>query len=137
MPAIDGAGLGNVMIGQVALTVRDVAASRAFYEHRVGLPFLFGAGPTLAFLAAGPTRLMLSAGEGAMLPGSGTVLYLKVDDILAAYAAMRARGVVFVDVPHLIAPMPDHDLWMCFFRDPDAHLWGLMAERAKGTATTN
>jgi methylmalonyl-CoA/ethylmalonyl-CoA epimerase len=28
--------------------------------------------------------------------------------------------------------MPDHDLWMCFFRDPDGHTLALMAEREKG-----
>lgn len=118
-------------IGQVALTVHDLPASTRFYRDVVGLRFLFGAGPTLAFFSIGPTRLMLSSGEGALQPGSGTVLYLKVDDIIVAHAAMVAQGVVFVDTPHLVAPMPDHDLWMCFFRDPDAHLWGLMCERAK------
>jgi methylmalonyl-CoA/ethylmalonyl-CoA epimerase len=122
-----------VTLGQVALTVRDVAESTAFYRDQVGLPFLFGAGPSLSFFAIGPTRLMLSAAEGDFLPGSGTVLYLKVDDILAAHPAMQARGVRFVDAPHLVAPMPDHDLWMCFFRDPDHHLWGVMDERAKGS----
>ena len=120
-----------ISLGQVALTVRDVAASTTFYRDAVALPFLFGAGPTLSFFAIGPTRLMLSAVESSLLPGSGTVLYLKVEDIDAAYAAMQSRGVTFVDAPHLVAPMPDHDLWMCFFRDPDRHLWGVMCERAK------
>jgi len=118
-------------LGQVALTVRDVPASTAFYRDVVSLPYLFGAGPRLAFFSIGPTRLMLSSEEGGLAPGSGTVLYLKVDDIILAHAAMVGRGVAFVDTPHLVAPMPDHDLWMCFFRDPDAHLWGLMCERAR------
>lgn len=121
----------SASLGQVALTVRDVPASTVFYRDAVGLPFLFGAGPTLAFLAIGPTRLMLSRAEGALLPGSGTVLYLKVENLEGTYAAMRTRGVTFVDQPHLVAPMPDHDLWMCFFRDPDQHLWGLMTEKPK------
>ena len=122
-------------LGQVALTVRDVAASTAFYRDAVALPFLFGAGPRLSFFAIGTTRLMISAVESTLLPGSGTVLYLQVDDLDAAYAAMQSRGVVFVDRPHLVAPMPDHDLWMCFFRDPDAHLWGVMSERPKAMVT--
>jgi hypothetical protein len=25
--------------------------------------------------------------------------------------------------------MPDHELWMCFFRDPDEHVLALMCER--------
>lgn len=121
----------SFMLGQVALTVRDIPASTAFYRDVVGLPYLFGAGSRLAFFSIGSTRLMLSDGEGGLVPGSGTVLYLQVDDIIVAHAAMVARGVTFVDTPHLVAPMPDHDLWMCFFRDPDAHLWGVMCERAR------
>ena len=121
----------SASLGQVALTVRDVAASTTFYRDVVALPFLFAAGPSLAFFGIGTTRLMLSAPQSEHTPGSGTVLYLKVDDIMSSHRAMQARGVSFVDAPHLVAPMPDHDLWMCFFRDPDQHLWGLMCERPK------
>ena len=116
-------------LGQVALTVSDVERSTAFYRDLVGLPFLFAAGPTLAFLDLGGVRLMLSRPEGDFMPGGSTVLYLKVPDISASYDAMRGRGVEFVDEPHLIARMPDHDLWMVFFRDPDQHTLGLMCER--------
>jgi methylmalonyl-CoA/ethylmalonyl-CoA epimerase len=118
-------------LGQVALTVSDVERSTAFYRDKVGLRFLFSAGPTLAFLDLGGVRLMLSKPDGEFTPGGGTVLYIKVPDITAAYDAMRGRGVEFVDEPHLIAPMPDHDLWMTFFRDPDQHTLGLMCERPK------
>jgi methylmalonyl-CoA/ethylmalonyl-CoA epimerase len=45
------------------------------------------------------------------------------------FAQMRGRGVAFVDEPHLIAKMPDHDLWMTFFKDPDGHTLALMSER--------
>jgi catechol 2,3-dioxygenase-like lactoylglutathione lyase family enzyme len=123
----------DMRLGQVALTVTDVARSTAFYRDAVGLRFLFAAGPTLAFLDLGNVRLMLSAPEGEFRPGSGTVLYLRVSDILATHEAMKTRGVAFVDEPHLVAPMPDHDLWMCFFRDPDGHMLALMSERAKGS----
>jgi methylmalonyl-CoA/ethylmalonyl-CoA epimerase len=119
-------------LGQVALTVSDVARSTTFYRDSVGLRFLFAAGPSLAFLDLGNARLMLSAPEGTFTPGSGTVLYLRVADILASHAALRGREVSFVDEPHLVAPMPDHDLWMCFFRDPDGHTLALMCERPKG-----
>lgn len=120
-------------LGQVALTVSDVERSTAFYRDAVGLRFLFSAGPSLAFLDMGNARLMLSAPEGEFRPGSGAVLYLRVADITAAYDAMRSRGVRFVNEPHLVAPMPDHDLWMCFFRDPDGYALELMSERPKGS----
>jgi methylmalonyl-CoA/ethylmalonyl-CoA epimerase len=121
-----------IALGQVALSVADVARSTAFYRDAVGLRFLFAAGPSLAFLELGNARLMLSAPEGEFTPGSSTVLYLRVADILAAHSAMQERGVTFVDEPHLVAPMPDHDLWMTFFRDPDGHTLALMCERPKG-----
>jgi methylmalonyl-CoA/ethylmalonyl-CoA epimerase len=118
-------------LGQVALTVSDVERSTTFYRDKVGLRFLFSAGPSLAFLDLGGVRLMLSKPEEGFTPGGSTVLYIKVPDISASYDAMRGRGVEFVDEPHLIAPMPDHDLWMTFFRDPDQHTLALMCERSK------
>ena len=42
--------------------------------------------------------------------------------------------MTFVDAPHCIAEMDDHDLWMAFFRDPDDHLMALMQEAPKGYA---
>ena len=39
-----------------------------------------------------------------------------------------SEGVAFDDEPHLIARMPDHELWMTFFRDPDGNLHGLLSE---------
>lgn len=120
-------------VGQVALTVRDVQRSLAFYRDALGLPFLFAPMPTLAFLTIGGVRLMLSAPEGEFTPGGGTVLYLRVADIEAEHAALAARGVPFLDAPHLIARMPDHELWMCFFRDPDGHTLALMSERPIST----
>ena len=47
-------------------------------------------------------------------------------------AELKRRGVTFVDEPHRIAEMDDHDLWMAFFRDPDDHLMALMQEAPKG-----
>lgn len=122
---------GTLSLGQVTLTVANVERSLAFYRDAVGLRFLFSAGPALAFLDLGGVRLMLSAPEKEFAPGGSTVLYLKVPDITATFDEMRGRGVPFVDEPHLIAPMPDHDLWMTFFRDPDGHTLALMCERPR------
>ena len=115
-------------LGQVALTVRDVERSVAFYRDAVGLPFLFAPAPTLAFLMIGDVRLMLSTPEGDFTPGGSTVLYLRVADIEAEYAALAARGVPFIDEPHLVATMPDHELWMAFFADTEGNTHGLMCE---------
>lgn len=120
---------GITGIRQIALTVSNVDRSVAFYRDAVGLPFLFAAGPNLAFLDIAGTRLMLSAPEGAFVPGLSSVLYFTVADISAAHAAMKGRGVAFVDEPHMIARMPDHDLWLSAFTDPDGHTMALMCER--------
>lgn len=116
-------------VRQIALTVSDVARAKAFYRDAVGLTFLFDAGPNLAFLDIGGVRLMLSTPEGGLQAGKGSMLYLTVDDIDGAHAGMVKRGVTFVGAPHLIARMPDHELWLAEFMDPDGNPLGLMSEK--------
>ncbi|MDB4917365.1 MAG: glyoxalase [Gemmatimonadetes bacterium] len=116
---------------QVALTVADVEKSVAFYRDAVGLPFLFAAPPSLAFFDIGGVRLMIAPPEGDFKPGRGTVLYLKVADIDAAHEAMSARGVSFPKPPAFLAAMPDHDLWLAEFRDPDGNPLALMCEKPR------
>lgn len=118
-------------IRQIALTVSDVERSTAFYRDALGLRFLFSAGATLAFLDVGGVRLMLSAPEGEFKPGASSVLYFQVADIVAAHRAMTSRGVSFIDEPHRIAQMPDHDLWLSAFHDPDGNTLALMCELPK------
>ena len=115
-------------IGQIAMTMRDLPAAVRFYRDELGLPLLFEAPPGLAFFDCGGVRLMLSAPEGAGEVRGNSVLYFSVPDVAAAYGAMRERGVVFVDEPHLIARLPDREVWMVFLRDPEENLLGLMAE---------
>ena len=57
-----------------------------------------------------------------------SILYYRVPDLQAAYDTLTGRGVVFETDPHLIAQLPDHELWMAFFRDPDENLLALMSE---------
>ena len=116
-------------IGQIAHTVSDVPRAVAFYRDAVGLRLLFEAPPGLAFFDCGGVRLMLSQPEGDFKPGSGAVIYFRISDIERTQEALKKRGVPFVDDPHLIARMPDHELWMCFFRDPDGHTLALMEEK--------
>jgi methylmalonyl-CoA/ethylmalonyl-CoA epimerase len=57
------------------------------------------------------------------------VLYFKVEDLDGAFAELRRRQVEFIDEPHLIARMPDHELWMAFFRDGQGNTMALMQDR--------
>ena len=116
-------------IGQIAITVSDVEKALAFYRDALGLAFLFSPAPTLAFLQAGTVRLMLSTPQGAGAVGANSVLYFKVADIEAVFAAIVARGATQERAPQLAARMPDHELWIGFVRDPDGNLVGLMEEK--------
>jgi len=116
-------------IGQIALTISDLEASTAFYRDVLGLKHLFSAPPGLAFFACGSVRLMLSRPESSGAERSTAAIYFKVPDIERTHGALSERGVAFEAKPHLIAKMPDYELWMAFFRDPDRNLLALMCEK--------
>lgn len=80
----------------------------------------------MAFFQCGSIRLMLGLSEKPQ--GSGTILYFKVADIEEAFRLILAKGSVFLQPPRLVAPMPDHDLWMAFLQDPDGNTLALMSE---------
>jgi methylmalonyl-CoA/ethylmalonyl-CoA epimerase len=114
-------------VGQIAIRARELPASVAFYRDALGLDYLFEAGP-LAFLMCGGVRLMLAVPENDEVDHPSSTVYFRVGDLEAAFRDLSAGGVPFVDEPHLIARLPDHELWMAFFRDPDGNLMGLMSE---------
>jgi methylmalonyl-CoA/ethylmalonyl-CoA epimerase len=118
---------GLTQIGQIAVPITDIERSVAFYRDVLGMRLLFQVPPGLGFFDVGGVRLMLdsTAKEQA---GNASVVYYKVADIHAAFARLTELGVPFEDKPHLVAKMPDHELWMTFFRDPDRNLTGLMSE---------
>jgi len=119
-------------IGQIAVNVRDLERATAFYRDTLGLRHLFSI-PQAAFFDCGGVRLMLGIPETPELDHPASVLYYRVDDIRATHAALAAKGVNFVDEPHLIARMPDHELWMVFFRDSEENLLALMEERRQSS----
>ena len=114
-------------IGQIAINVKEPARATAFYRDVIGLKFPFAAG-TLAFFDCGGVRLMLTTPEKPEFDHSSSILYFKVADLRASHDRMKSAGASFEDEPHLIARMPDHELWMCFFRDTEGNLLGLMSE---------
>jgi predicted enzyme related to lactoylglutathione lyase len=113
-------------IGQIAITVQDLARAVVFYRDVMGLKLLFETNG-MAFFDCGGTRLMMSLAEK---PGANysSIVYYKTSDIEAAAAAMREKGAQFETPPHLIAKMPDHDLWMAFLHDTEGNLLALMSE---------
>jgi len=115
-------------IGQISRSVRDIGAACDWYGKVLGLKHLYTFGK-LAFFDLGGTRLYLSAEGGEPQPES--ILYLRVDDIGAAYAELSARGVEFKGAPHLIHRHADGtEEWMAFFKDPEGRFLALMSQVA-------
>ena len=119
--------IGISRLGQVAINVQNVERATAFYRDVLGLRFLFAAGQ-LAFFDCGGVRLMLDRPEKPEFDHPSSILYFSVSDIQAAHRKLVDSGATIVEVPRIIAPMPDHDLWMSFFRDTEGNVMALMSE---------
>jgi len=114
-------------IGQIAVNAYDVDRATAFYRDVLGLQHLFRAGQ-LSFFDCGGVRLMLDKPEKPEFDHPSSILYFHVADIQATYERLKAAGTKFEDIPHLLARMKDHDLWMTFFHDTEGNLLALMSE---------
>lgn len=117
-------------VGQIAVNVRDLERAVGFYRDTLGLPLLFRI-PGAAFFRCGAVRLMLGVAEKPEFEHPASILYYRVADIRAAFDALVAAGVRAESEggePHLLARMPDHDLWMAFLRDSEDNLFALMSE---------
>ncbi|HEY8179864.1 MAG TPA: VOC family protein [Candidatus Limnocylindria bacterium] len=117
---------GLSRIGQVRIAVHDVDRAVAFYRDALGMRFLFQF-PGMAFFDLDGTRLMLVDPESRDFGGE-SVIYYRVPDIGQAHAALTERGVQFSDAPHTVHSDDAHELWMCFFNDPDGNVLALMSE---------
>lgn len=115
-------------IGQIAVPVSDIDRAIEFYRDVLGMQFLFKAPPGLGFFNCNGVRLLLDAPVKSQSKNYSSIIYYKVEEIHSAVESLSARGVVFEQKPQMVAKMPDHELWMAFFRDPDQNLLALMCE---------
>lgn len=112
-------------VGQIARTVKDIAAARSWYGEVLGLEHLYSFG-NLAFFNCGGVRLFLSEGDGS---SSESILYFRVPDIRSAHAQLAERGVEFSHAPHMIHRHEDGtEEWMAFFKDNEARPLAIMAQ---------
>jgi DNA-binding CsgD family transcriptional regulator/predicted enzyme related to lactoylglutathione lyase len=117
-------------IGQVSLSIRDVARAERFYGETLGLPHHFTFGD-LAFFDAGGVRLYLHRKDEAdWRPGS--IVYFLCDDIAATHRALLERGVRFSGAPHRIHTdeATGTEEWMAFFEDGEGNPLALMSRVA-------
>lgn len=106
-------------IHHVSLNVADTATSVEFYRDVLGMAEL--PRPDLGFPGA-----WLDAGDGQQIhliegtvpPAHGQHVAFEVDDVAAAIAALRAKGVAVGDAK----TVGDSDVLQTFVRDPDGNL---------------
>ena len=70
------------------------------------------------------SAFVASAAEPAQLLPARTQMAFT----LGIHIVLVPFGVAFERDPHLVAKMPDHDLWLAFFRDPEGNVLALMCE---------
>lgn len=119
--------LRQASVGQIAVNVNDLPRAVSFYRDTLGLKFLFEA-PSMAFFDINGIRLMLGKPEKPEFDHPASIIYYKVPDLRKTYKELVTKNVVFESDPHLVARMPDHELWMAFFKDPDGNFLALMSE---------
>ncbi|MEQ1575469.1 MAG: VOC family protein [Vicinamibacterales bacterium] len=119
--------MGLSRIAQIAVTVRDPERAVRFYRDTLGVRLLFEAPPNLAFFDCDGVRLMIAPAKGAFEP-PGSILYFAVDDIRARHQELAARGVAFKTEPHMIAKLPDREVWLADFEDGEGNTLALISE---------
>ena len=125
-------GFGLSRIGQIAMTVHDLAGAVAFYRDVLGMRFLFEAPPAMAFFDCGGVRLMVEDRSIIDDPSlhNDSVLYFQVADIHAAQEELTRKGVTFTGAPHMIYRHPDGtEEWLTFFQDPGGGLLSLISQK--------
>ena len=117
-------------IGQISLSIREVARAERFYGETLGLPHVFTFGD-LAFFDANGTRLYLHRKDEAEWRPS-SVLYFLVDDIHATQERLAKAGVHFTGAPHVIYTddATGTEEWMTFFEDGEGNTLALMSRVA-------
>ena len=126
------AGFTLSKIGQIAVTARDLERAIAFYRDQLGMKFLFKV-PGMAFFDCDGTRLMVAIPTSPEFEHPSSIIYFRVEDIQAAHAALAYRKVEFRQKPHIVAKLPDRELWMAFLADSEGNILALMSEVRTGS----
>lgn len=121
---------------QLALTTADLEHSTRFYRDILGLPLIASFEPPgLAFFQVGDLRLSIQKVDE--VEAASSVLYFRVQDIVAATQSLKDNAIELEREPELIFRDDQgqfgeagEEEWMAFFRDPDGHLLAL-ASRSK------
>jgi len=111
-------------VGQISRNVTDIEAARRWYGDVLGLEHLYSFG-NLAFYNCGGVRLFLSETEEKT---AESIVYFRVDDVRSAHSALSARGVAFLNAPHMIHRHADgSEEWMAVFSDNEGRPLAIMS----------
>jgi len=118
-------------IGVVMIGVKDFSQSVAFYRDTLGLPAQGEVPGEFAFFNAGGVMLALSVPHANPKTSPSVVgaleIVFSVDNVTAAYEALRARGVKFVNEPRHTTG----DNWSAVFTDPNGHRLSIFGPRGQ------
>jgi methylmalonyl-CoA/ethylmalonyl-CoA epimerase len=118
---------------QIGIPAKDIERATAFYRDKLDLQFLMN-GPNMAFFNCGGVRLYADANKGVVDAGGNTLIYFRSGNIEREHSLLKERGVKIHQEPHVIASLPDRDIWLMWIRDSEENLLGIMEERKKQTA---
>lgn len=126
---VEGRDMGDELaflnVGQISRSVKDIKQSEEWYRDVLGLLHLYTF-DKLSFFDCGGTRLMLNQSEE--LQSAESVIYLRVSNIEGTYEALQAKGVKFINAPHMIHRHDDGtEEWMAFFEDPEGRPLAVMS----------
>ena len=117
-------------IKQICVNARELPRAIAFYRDTLGIRHLFDAPPQMSFFDCAGIRLMVGVAEKGEFDHPSSILYFDVPDIQAAHRDLKARGVKFRGEPHLVAKLPDREIWLDFFDDTEGNVLALTCEIA-------
>ena len=115
-------------IKQISVNARDLPRAIAFYRDALGMRHLFDAPPQMSFFDCGGIRLLVGVAEKGEFDHPSSILYFNVEDIGAAHADLKSKGVVFRDQPHLVTKLADREVWMSFFDDTEGNVLAITSE---------
>lgn len=119
-------------IRQIAVYARDLDEATTFYRDTLGATCIKKFDPPgLVFFDFSGVRLLLEKA------GPKCTLYFWVDDIDAACAELRSKGVKLTHEPQLIHRDDDglfgnagEEEWMAFFNDPSGNILALTTRKS-------
>ena len=115
-------------VAAIMLGVRDLDASLAFYQGKLGLNVIMQE-PALALLQCGNVILGLSprhANATSQIAGA-TEISFGVDNLRATHKALGEKRITFLGEPRQVTPSD----WAVHFRDVDGHLLSLFGPEGK------